>query len=322
MEIDTLEGVQLGGITQWIRVRGADTSNPVLLLMQQGPGLPIINEARRLEHHLQLEDAFTVVYWDQRGTGLSSPSLPKNSSRFEISVARMVDDTVTLLELLRDRFGGATFIAGFSFGATFAAYAAMRRPEHVAALVAAGMDIDVPAAENNAYAFALDVARQRGNRRAIRQLAALGPPPHLQVKQFTTRARWVYNFGGVATNADYNSMLRALIVSLIRSPDYSAADIVRTIRGISASQAALLPQLATTDLVRTMPRLDVPIVIAQGRLDQVAPGQAAQRFHDSLTAPSKQLVWFERSAHTPHLEEPDKFRDLLMNVRTSHFANT
>src|SRR6266511_1516085 len=51
--------------------------------------------------------------------------------------------------------------------------------------------------------------------------------------------------------------------------------------------------------------------MAQGRLDQVAPGEAAQRFHDSLTAPSKQLVWFERSAHTPHLEEPDKFRDLL-----------
>jgi len=50
MVIDTLEGVQLGGITQWIRVRGADASNPVLLLMQQGPGLPIINDARRLEH--------------------------------------------------------------------------------------------------------------------------------------------------------------------------------------------------------------------------------------------------------------------------------
>ena len=72
MDIDTLEGVQLGGITQWIRVRGADASNPVLLLMQQGPGLPMINEARRLEHLLGLEKAFTVVYWDQRGTGLSA----------------------------------------------------------------------------------------------------------------------------------------------------------------------------------------------------------------------------------------------------------
>jgi pimeloyl-ACP methyl ester carboxylesterase len=322
MKIDTLEGVQLGGITQWIRVRGANASNPVLLLMQLGPGLPIINDARRLERLLGLEKAFTVIYWDQRGTGLSSPSLRKNSKRFEISVTRMVDDTVTLLELLRDRFGGKTFVAGFSFGATFAAYAAVQRPELVAALVAAGMDIDIPAAEDNAYAFAVDAARQRGNRRAIRQLEAIGPPPHTTMKQFTTRARWAANFGGVAANANASGLLRELVLSLVRSPDYSAADIIRTLRGFIASQAALLPQLATTDLVRTMPRLDVPLVMAQGRLDQVAPGEAAQRFHDSLTAPSKQLVWFESSAHTPHLEEPAKFRDLLMNVRASQLTST
>jgi pimeloyl-ACP methyl ester carboxylesterase len=322
MEIDTLEGIQLGGIEQWIRIRGEDASNPVLLLMQQGPGLPMINEARRLEHLLGLEKTFTVVYWDQRGTGLSSPSLRKNSNRFEISVARMVDDTVMLLELLRDRFGGKTFIAGFSFGATFAVYAAVRRPELVAALVATGMDIDMPAAEGSGYAFALGAARRHGNRRAIRQLEAIGPPPHTAVKQFTTRARWVANYGGVATNGNLNSVLRALIVSLVRSPDYSAADIIRTFRGISVSQAALLPQLASTDLVRAVPRLEVPIVMAQGRLDQVAPGEATQRFHDSLTAPSKQLVWFESSAHTPHLEEPAKFRDLLMSVTTSQIART
>jgi pimeloyl-ACP methyl ester carboxylesterase len=104
---------------------------------------------------------------------------------------------------------------------------------------------------------------------------------------------------------------------LARSPDYSPAAVIRTLRGLGTSQAVLLPQLATTDLVRTMPHLDVPLVMAQGRLDQVAPGEAAQRFHDSLTAPSKQLTWFERSAHTPHLEEPARFRDLLMNVRAS-----
>ena len=55
--------------------------------------------------------------------------------------------------------------------------------------------------------------------------------------------------------------------------------------------------------------------MVQGRLDQVAPGDAAQRYASSLEAPSKQLVWFENSAHTPHLEEPEKFRELLMRVR-------
>src|SRR5262245_10009384 len=264
MQIDTLEAVQLGGITQWIRVRGADASNPALLLMQQGPGLPIINDAPRFEHLLGLENAFTVVYWDQRGTGLSSPLLRMNSRRFEISVARMVDDTVTLLELLRDRFGGKTFVAGFSFGATFAAYAAVRRPDLMTALVAVGMDIDMPAAEHHTYDFVLHTARQRGNRRAIRQLEHIGPPPHLDVKQFQTQARWAADFAGVTTTKNYNGLLRALLVSLLRSRDYSAADLVRTVRGITTTQAALLPELATTDLVRTMPGLDVPIVLAQG----------------------------------------------------------
>jgi pimeloyl-ACP methyl ester carboxylesterase len=76
----------------------------------------------------------------------------------------------------------------------------------------------------------------------------------------------------------------------------------------------MLPRLASTDLVRAVPRLDVPVVIAQGRLDQVAPPDAAQRFYDSLEAPTKKLEWFESSAHTPHLEEPAKFRDLLVTV--------
>src|SRR5690242_21761307 len=231
MKIDSLEGVQLGGITQWIRIRGTDTSNPVLLLMQQGPGLPIINDASRFKHLLGLESAFTVVYWDQRGTGLSSLSLRTNSNRFEISVARMVDDTVMLLEVLRDRFGGKTLVTGFSFGATFAAYAAARRPELVAALVAAAMDIDVPMAEDNGYSFALGTARQRGNRRAIRQLEAIGPPPHTTMRQFTTRARWVASFGGLTTSGSLNGELRALLVSLARSPDYPPAAVIRTLRG-------------------------------------------------------------------------------------------
>jgi len=116
--------------------------------------------------------------------------------------------------------------------------------------------------------------------------------------------------------------VRGLLVSLVRSSDYSPGDIIRTVRGISATQVALLPELATLDLVRTLPRLDVPVVMVQGRLDQVAPGAAAQRYASSLEAPSKQLVWFENSAHTPHLEEPGKFRDLLMRVRAGQPANT
>jgi pimeloyl-ACP methyl ester carboxylesterase len=142
------------------------------------------------------------------------------------------------------------------------------------------------------------------------------------LKQFSTRVRWATNFGGVATNETYRSMVRELLVSLVRSSDYSPGDVMRTVRGISATQTALLPEIATVDLVRTLPRIDVPVVMAQGRLDQVAPGEAAESYATLLRAPRKELVWFENSAHTPHLEEPDKFHTLLMGVRAEELANT
>ena len=176
------------------------------------------------------------------------------------------------------------------------------------------MDIDGAAAGHGAYDFALAAARQHGRRRATRQLAAIGPPPHLASRQFATRVRWAANFGGVTTGETYATLARGLLASLLRSPDYSAGDVLRTVRGISATQAALLPDLATMDLAATLPRLEVPVVMVQGRHDQVAPGAAAQRYASSLQAPGKQLGWFENSAHTPHLEEPGKFRDLLMRA--------
>jgi pimeloyl-ACP methyl ester carboxylesterase len=320
MNIDSLEAVSLDGVTQWIRIRGSDPSNPVLLLMQQGPGLPIINEVRIFERLLHLEEDFTVVYWDQRGTGRSARPLRRRHDQFEISPTRMIDDALLLLELLHSRFGGQTVVAGFSFGATFGAEAAARRPDLVAALVATGMDIDVPAAEAHTYDFVLRTARQRRHGRAIRQLERIGPPPHTRVEQFGTRAHWAANFGGVTAGKTYNGLFVTLLGSLLRSRDYSLPDIVRAVRGITGSRAALLPELAGTDLVATMPALEVPVVLVQGRLDQVAPGEATQRLFDSLTAPSKQLVWFEKSAHTPHFDEPEKFRRLLLEVKATHLT--
>ena len=319
LAIDERAEVRFGESTQWIRIRGLDASNPVLLLIQQGPGLPMMNEARRFEHLLGLEQEFTVVYWDQRGCGRS---LRKSGEPDVISSELMVADTLSLLEWLRDRFGQEIFVVGFSFGGAIGAYAAAERPDLVERLVVVGMDIDGAAAGTSAYDFALNAALEGGKRRAIRQLQAIGPPPHLELKQFSTRVRWATNLGGVTTHETYMSLARRLVVSLVRSPDYSVGDVVRTLRGVSATQAALLPDLARMDLTHTLPRLEVPFVMAQGRLDQVAPGKAAERLTESLEAPSKQLVWFDESAHTPHFEEPDKFRDVIMRVRTKEPADT
>ena len=318
MEIDRREPVQLGESTQWIRIRAANTRNPLLLLVQQGPGLPMINEARTFERVLSLADDFVVIYWDQRGCGRS---LRSANATGELSIQTMVSDTERLLAMLCDRFDTRAVVAGFSMGATLAALATARRPDLVATLVTVGMDIDGAAAGKSAYEFALATAKARKVPRAIRQLQAIGPPPHHEAKEFATLERWAANFGGVRSGQTYNSMFRSLLLSLLRSPDYSLADAVRTIQGMTAAQAALVPELAALDLTHALTRLSSPIVMVQGRHDQVAPASSAERYAELLAAPSKQLVWFEHSAHLPHLEEPERFRGLLRQVRLGLPAN-
>jgi pimeloyl-ACP methyl ester carboxylesterase len=192
MEIDRREPVQLGESTQWIRIRAANTRNPLLLLVQQGPGLPMINEARTFERVLSLADDFMVIYWDQRGCGRSLRSA--NAPR-ELSIQTMVSDTERLLAMLCDRFDRPAVVAGFSMGATLAALATARRPDLVATLVTVGMDINAAAAGKSAYEFALATAQAGKVRRAIRQLQAIAPPPHLEPKEFATLERWAANFG-------------------------------------------------------------------------------------------------------------------------------
>jgi pimeloyl-ACP methyl ester carboxylesterase len=281
----------------------------------------MLSEVRTFERLLSLEDDFTVIYWDQRAIGRSLRSAgaaPASSAAPAGSrLQAMVSDTVQLLAMLRERFGAPALLVGFSLGGMIAARAAADRPDLVATLVTAGLDIDGPASEHNAYEFALATARARKYRRAIRQLEAIGPPPHLQQRQFATRVRWLSNFGGVRGGHTYNSLARGLLLSLLRSRDYSLGDTARTFAGITAAQAALQPELAELDLARTLPRLSVPIVMVQGRNDQVAAAVAAQRYAELLQAPSKQLIWFEHSAHLPHLEEPGRFRELLAKVRLS-----
>ncbi|HYY82219.1 MAG TPA: alpha/beta hydrolase [Actinomycetes bacterium] len=249
--------------------------------MQLGPGLPIINEARRFERLLALEDAFTVVYWDQRGTGLSL-----RASRRRV-LLRCDVRGVRGCAAARPRRHADRRRDGRRHRRRRDQCLCLRAPGRSRARqstcgATAGEDRPAPASGPEGILHAVPLGGQLRGFRNQRQLQRNGPRTPRQLGSVTR------------------------LFARRRLP---------TLRGIRASQAALVPELAATDLVRTMPRVGVPIVMVQGRLDQVAPGEAAQRFYDALEAPSKQLVWFEQSAHTPHLEEPERFRDVVMTVR-------
>jgi proline iminopeptidase len=312
--ISSLERVRLGGTTQWIRIQGNDTANPVLLLIQQGPGFPMLNEVADVQRMWQLEDDFVVVYWDLRGCGKSfSRAIPPAS----MTLAQLVADTSELIQALAQRFHGAPlYVTGFSFGGTIAALTAARHPALVRAVISVDLDVQFDVAERVAYDFALHEAKRRGKRRAIRELQRLGPPAHLDSRMFGTRVKWVTTFGGVHRHATYSQIFRKTVRQLLVSRDYTLAEIVGTLRGMRFAQDHLLPDLADLDLFAMLPRLDVPVFLLQGRHDYVAPPTIAEQYFQRLDAPKgKQLIWFEESAHLPQYEEPAKFREILRTVK-------
>ena len=67
MTIDIKKKIIINGIKQRIHIVSENISNPILLFLHGGPGVP--NRHSILTQHKDLLDTFTIATWDQRGTG-------------------------------------------------------------------------------------------------------------------------------------------------------------------------------------------------------------------------------------------------------------
>lgn len=309
--IDSLESFDIDGSKQWVLLRGNLHTRRVLLVVQQGPGLPLIQDARVFERQLGLEAECVVAYWDQRGTGKSFRADPST-----IHLPRLVADVRAMVDVLCARLNvDRVDILGLSIGGTFATIAAAEDPTRIGHLVVVGIDVDWGESERYAYAFACDEAARRGARRAQRQLQAIGAPPHDTSKKFLTRARWVAAFGGIHRGRSFLGLLWDTVSRVLISPHYSFRERVQALRAIDKTQELILAQVNHFDLRATAAHVEIPIAFFQGRHDVGTNPHVVARYAASLDAPQgKSLVWFEGSAHMPYYEEPVLFREALLRA--------
>jgi pimeloyl-ACP methyl ester carboxylesterase len=306
--IASLEKVKLGGVEQWILIRGQDSSNPVLLFLHGGPGSPEMP----LEHHFGagLEEHFVVVHWDQRGAGKSySPRIPAET----MTIEQFVSDTHELAELLRQRLGAEkTYLVGHSWGTLLGTKVVQRYPELFYAYIGIGQCVDMQRNESISYQFVMDEARKRNNSTALRQLEKIGPPPYDNLRELGTQRKWLTRFGGGITR---EGKFSPLIKIAIKAPEYTPADFLKYLYGNYYGSKHLEDEVMTINFLEQVPRLDVPVYFFEGRHDYNTPWELVQEYYDRLGAPQgKQLIWFENSAHSPNLEEPEKFVEELLKV--------
>jgi pimeloyl-ACP methyl ester carboxylesterase len=289
-----LEEVVLGGTKQWILVRGADRLNPVVLWLHGGPGMP----AMYLTHAFQrpLEERFVVVQWDRLGAGKSYEAADAKT----LSVSLTLRDTFELTQLLMARFGGRPiYLVGHSWGSYLGLLAVREHPEYYAGFVGTGVLVGPAAEVRHVKRRWLEAAaRAAGDSAVLDRLAADGDVTEADL----------FRYGGELRGA--TSFWPLLRIGLA-APEYTLGDILNVRKGATMVAERMSYDVEPEPLEWEVGRFDVPIAFFLGRHDYNTPSDVAARFLEISTAPSKNIEWFEGSAHFPFLAEPEHFAAAL-----------
>jgi pimeloyl-ACP methyl ester carboxylesterase len=293
---------RLGGIDQWVMMRGESVANPPLILLHGGPGMSEMGFFRYF--NAPLEKSFTVVNWDQRGAGKSFDSAIPRSS---MTVEQFIADLDQLVDAVRTRLAqDKVVLFGHSWGSALGVLYAARFPDKVACYVGSGQVGDCQAGERASYEFVLREAERRDHRKALEALTAIGPPPHT-AKQLWVERWWLARLEGSMSPW---TMLR-MIFGVHES---SLFDLPNVLRGFRFSIDAMWAEVSTLNLLKAAPALQMPVFLFLGRHDHWVPAQTSVAYFDVLTAPSKRLVWFEESGHEPFVDEPAKFNAAMAEL--------
>ena len=309
-QLDYSENVEVNGSIQNIRVRAAKKGLPVILFLHGGPG--VCDRHNILRDHSDLAEDFTLVCWDQRGSGKSyTPDIKKSVPK----VADYVDDVEFMLEYLTGKFGvRKVAMVGHSWGSIIGVLAAARRPDLLFAYVGEGQFVDGDRNEEGSYRFCLEEAKRRGDKKALAALEKGAPVDGVYPdnKSMMIQRDCLSRYGG-AIHGGKQGLVKGLLMPLLKTKEYSLADIVKYAQGATYLTDVMWPDVVGQRL-SAIKSLDVPVVITQGRHDYNTPSAIAKEWFDALSAPAKKWVWFENSAHSPDVEEPEKWSAVLKEV--------
>ncbi len=290
--IDEAGYVEIGGIKQWIQVRGQDRNNPVLLCVHGGPGGTWLPVTRLFA---TWEKDFTVVLWDERGAGktlaATGPAIAGT-----MTIERMVQDGIEVTEHLCRRLGKPKVVLlGHSFGSILATNMAKRRPDLFFAYVGTGQAADLPRSVTMEYMRLRETATAAHDARTLGELAGIGQPPFTSLQQTSTYFQCAGRYQAPADTAAMVELQRSF---LSPPPHYSLSDEWNRMQGFMAVPTwTLYREILSTKLAAQGSDFGVPVFLFQGTEDHVTPLVLAEEYFKGIVAPQKELVRLEHGGH-------------------------
>lgn len=294
--------VDINGVDQGMFIKSVNASHPVLLYLHGG--LPDYFLTQR--YPTGLDTYFTVVWWEQRGSGLSYRA---GMSPASVTAEQLVADTIEVTNYLRTRFGQEKiYLMGRSGGTFFGIQAAARFPHLYHAYIAIGQISNQRASERLAYDYMLQRFKHDGNLRMVRRLEEAPVTLEDGVPSGYLRVRDEAMHGlGVGTMREMRTVVSGLFLPSLRSRDYTLAEKINLWRGKAAmGVSSMWTEVLATDLAERVPAVGIPVYFLHGVRDYTVSYPLAKAYYDKLVAPVKGFYTFEHSAHSPIFEEPQK----------------
>jgi len=295
--IDEQKFVPINGIEQWVVIRGEKCENPVLIIVHGGPGNPMTPYAKAI--YGPWEKEFTLVLWDQRGSGMTYGRKPPAEDD-PLTLELMRDDGIAVTEYALKRLGKRkAILKGASWSSVLGPLMIKARPELYSAYVGTAHMVRHPDNIKSSYARTLELAKAAKDADSIAKLEALGTPPWTNPRNFGILRRVTRKYEAMATDPAPASWWKpeALYATAKYEADYTAGEDYSFLQFVGWKGDGMASKV---DAYRLGPSFDVPVFIIQGAEDLVTTPDVARAFYDAIRAPKKEFILLPRVGHDPN----------------------
>ena len=323
--MEELKPVKIGGVDQWLHIRGRNRDNPVLLFIHGGQGSPMIGLMDAIQR--PWEDYFTVVHWDQRQTGKSY--YPSDDENKPITVEQFIEDSEEVIQYLRDYLKKQKlFVLGHSWGTVLGMHMVKRRPEWLHAYIGVGQVVSMKNGERVLYERLLSNAKKQNKTELVSKLDKIIP---LLDSEFPRREQsFVENCAFVRRELSrlkgeagmrhifWDDLVSMLALDCAISPHLTIADLSHSIIGDEVAWSRppykFTKEFLNIDLPKDLGNsFEVPIFFFSGIHDWQTPVSLSDKWFSQINTTYKELLHFKESSHFIFNEEPGKVLISLVN---------
>ena len=301
--------LDINGSKQGMFIKGKNLDNPVILFLHGG--IPIYFLTEKYPTHL--EDNFTMVWWEQRNCGISYNS---DSTKNSTTLEQLVDDSIVLTKYLLERFGKEKIYLMAHSGGTFLGVNVIdKAPELYEAYIGIAQMSDQFLSEKIAYEYMLNHFKETKNKKWVDSFESFSFNDQRKIpKEYLKMRDAAMHELGIGTMRNMKNIATDLFLPSLYFSEYTLSEKFYLWYGKSKYGVhQIWEKMTQTNLSEIKKDFKIPVYFFHGIYDYTCSYEFAKKYFDKIVAPVKGFYTFEKSAHSPLLEEPEKMNEVLIN---------